>query len=603
MTGPSAGAVSRLRALWPHGSRWIGIQFDRSTSWAEDNGPVLFAAILLTAVTTLYLVGYVQTACAGQTWACFLPGELFPVPDFVQARSDIKPVHPDGGWDGQFYLYQAYDPFIRHAEEVSATFDAAAYRYQRILIPLLANGLHHIVPVTPEVAYMAVQVAIIFIGTLVVGQYLLERGWSLWFLLPLHFNAGVMATLRNGLPDASADFLFFIVCVAILKGRHIWAAVTLAALLLAREPYAVFAFLFGSMRALQILFAEVPGGMSIGRRLARAVPAGGLYALPILVYGAWYLYVLVHLGSPTTQGASMLSMPFQGWWQALATTLAEKPWWEMVSLNYFAGVLLVGMAVCALAIRRSPIALAGLGMCAITACIAWVGWHSWPHHSKNFSFVLGLAVLVAASAWPARRQLWLAPVVAPAAALGLAISTHHLAAAPVMLVHGNYEVRLDHPLLVDRPHMAEKLLRNTGYDPELDGSPFVRLTDNRAVVTADRTEAVLEDEDDLLHLGLHFENTSDQPWSPLYKAGEDPVRISVMWHDEDGALVSHQAYPLNRYVRPGEAMFADLVLDPPVDEGGRYVLTINLAQAPAPGVAPLVVDAPGAVLTVDLEIR
>ena len=563
-----------------------------SISWRQ----VLIPVSVCTLVTYILLFSFIRLNAGGHAWAAMFPGAIFPPPDYALEQSDIKPVMP-GGWDGQFYLYQSYDPFIAYPEQANQSFDAAAYRYQRNLIPTLAWLLGStIIAGDRAVAYLIVQISIVVAASIYLGLFLIRSGWSAWLLIPLHLNAGVIATLRHGLPDVSADFILYAACVSLLLKRRELSCVLLTALCLTREPYVVF--------ALGILLTQT---WSIWRQrtllndwFRKLIKVGVLFSVPLLIAAAWNLYIRIRLGaSPSEQGGAMISWPFSGLVLGVEQMLKEgKPWIESISAVYFGSLLILGIGLAAWSWRRSSLALPLGLMCLLNAGISWIGWYTWPHHSKNFSYLLGvLPILVIAGQLPFPRWAMML-VLSPAVGIAAWIIIPSVWLAEPLQTHGYREVSLEQEFFQQRPVNRERFLKQSGFDDARGFPTSVSVTDHRAVITALRSQ-IRAGASGLVTIPVVFVNTSAQPWSPFFREGIDPVRISVKWFNDANELMTHRTYSLNRYVYPGEGTFADLRVAPPA-KSGKFKVSISLAQTPVSSFDTVIPSAKADIL---VEIR
>lgn len=103
------------------------------------------------------------------------------------------------GYDGQFAYYIARDPANgwRHC-------DVPAYRYQRILYPLLARALALGRPEAVGWTLIALNVAALVGGTYFTGRLLAARSVSRWYALAYGLYGGLVAGLRLDLTEPLA---------------------------------------------------------------------------------------------------------------------------------------------------------------------------------------------------------------------------------------------------------------------------------------------------------------------------------------------------------------------------------------------------------------
>jgi hypothetical protein len=121
----------------------------------------------------------------GGNWtALFCTGaELRQPPELAHERIYLFP--SSTGYDGQYYHYQAHDPFLRRG--LSEYVDSPRLRYRRMLVPtaawLLAGGQDRWI----DPAFIAVILAFVFLGTLWSARLAVELGrhpaWGLLFLI------------------------------------------------------------------------------------------------------------------------------------------------------------------------------------------------------------------------------------------------------------------------------------------------------------------------------------------------------------------------------------------------------------------------------------
>jgi hypothetical protein len=123
---------------------------------------------------------------------------------------------PNGtqGYDGQFGYYIALDPDPR---SVADHLDLPAYRYQRILMPLLARvlafGKAPLIPWT----LLLLGIFSLAAGTWAVSELLSAFGISRWYALVYGFWAGLMLSLVT---DLSEPLAFGLVAGALLAGER-----------------------------------------------------------------------------------------------------------------------------------------------------------------------------------------------------------------------------------------------------------------------------------------------------------------------------------------------------------------------------------------------
>ena len=116
-------------------------------------------------------------------------------------RFSLGDAQGTSGYDGQFVYYIARD---LNPVGVSKYLDAPAYRYQRILMPLLARILSAgYLPALPWVLLL-LGISSHVIGTWAVGEYLHAWGVNRWFSLVYGLWVGFLLALIVDLPEPMA---------------------------------------------------------------------------------------------------------------------------------------------------------------------------------------------------------------------------------------------------------------------------------------------------------------------------------------------------------------------------------------------------------------
>ncbi len=537
-------------------------------------------ALCVSALTVLFLLAFLWTKTGGHVAPAFYIGAIFPTPSYVTAADPSIRPYMYGGWDGQFYLYQAFDPFMRHADEINRVFDAGAYRYQRNAIPIITWCLHLVLPfLSMPLVYVLVQLAIIIGSSIVVARFFVRHALSPWFLLPMQLNAGVMATLRHGLPDASADFLLYAACVFLIEKRFIPAVGVLSVLVLTREPYLV---LVGGVLLL------IASGKYYSQKLfsRKTIEGIALFSVPILLYGAWYAFVFYRLGaSPTVQGGAMTTEPFVGFLQGLKQTILDgKPNIEIISMLYFFQLLFVALVLLFSGFRKQALVFPMLLYVGITSTISSIGWYTWPHHSKNFSYLIGLLPIILIVTKREYLQKYVLPLALTSAVIAGYIMVPSIGTGEALATQGFGQIDTQEPLFVARPWMRDESEKRLGYRVDGGFPEIVQVQDYRAELHITDADATAIRAYGKWHVPFSVtvtaKNTSTQPWSPFVNGTESiPVRLSIQWLNAAGETVRHDTAALNRYVYPGESTTAELQLQP-LETPGDYTLHISLTQAP-----------------------
>ncbi len=203
------------------------------------------------------------------------------------------------GYDGQFAYYIAVDP----AGAVDQL-DVPAYRYQRILYPMLARGLalgqKDLTPWT----LVLVNIVALVAGTAILERLLERFQVSRWYALVYGLYAGQLMSVRLDLNEPLSYGLTVAAIWAFERERVGWSGALFALAALSKETALVFAGAYG-------LYLIVIG------EWRTAVRFGFVAAAPLIL---WQVVLWRWLGSPGIgSGGAMATffeiIPFMGLWR------------------------------------------------------------------------------------------------------------------------------------------------------------------------------------------------------------------------------------------------------------------------------------------------
>lgn len=237
---------------------------------------------------------------------------------FVRSGSYYSQGDPNGerGYDGQFVFYIAREP-APHL--VAPLLDVPAYRYQRILMPMLARCLSFGNPAL--IPWILLLIGLISLGavTWAVAVYLVEMKVSAWYALVLGLYPGLLLALIVDLPEPLAYALAAWGMLWLLKGKKWLAWLSLGLAVFAKEVMLIFV----AAAFLDYLFRT-----DYKSALGLAVLAG----LPFALFQVWLFYQFgsLGIGSGGDMATSFEWIPFMGLFR-----IAES------SFTYFLAMLLV----------------------------------------------------------------------------------------------------------------------------------------------------------------------------------------------------------------------------------------------------------------------
>jgi hypothetical protein len=202
------------------------------------------------------------------------------------------------GYDGHF-SYQ----IALYGLDAEPLLDRAAYRFQRILYPLLARTVALGIPDLVPWALIIVNLAAIALGTLATEHLLTHLNVSSWYALIYGLYGGQFVSLRANLNEPLSQALVQLAMLAFLRRRPGWCAAAFAAAALAKETALVFWFAFLAWALLERHWAQV-------RPLLLA-------PLPFLLHQLflWRWFGEIGIGSGGAGATPFTPVPLAGWLQ------------------------------------------------------------------------------------------------------------------------------------------------------------------------------------------------------------------------------------------------------------------------------------------------
>jgi len=286
----------------------------------------------------------------------------------------IETGRSSAGYDGQFYYLIARDPLLLHDSTVTRLRDAPqnagsqalgssnqAYRLQRVAYPALAFLVARVLGLTTASAMLAVNVAVVLILAAGFGYYARRRGWSpLWAVALALLPGLLLATLRD-LPTPLAVTCALGGLLAYAGTRRKLAVALLAVAVLAREVMIVAVLAIAVDAAARCLRDR-----AAARRIAReAWPA---VALPMLAFGAWYLYVCFRSGG--TSGGAGVTLPVVHFATQVGAAVADPDGMIVWEVAYVLLMLVASGAAARAFARRQTVVSAAAALFALTFLVA-----------------------------------------------------------------------------------------------------------------------------------------------------------------------------------------------------------------------------------------
>jgi hypothetical protein len=250
--------------------------------------------------------------------------------DRVSADSTLRSIRQGDGYDGQFYYRLAIDPFSSKSTDHGVSFDAPAYRQQRILYPLLAwaasAGKADRVPAALIAVNYVGLCAIAWLGALLAIDLDRHPLWGVAFSL----YPGFIFTLSRDLTEIVSSAFLLAGLLLARRSRPGVSATCLSLAALARETTLV-----------------LPIGLLLTAIFDPAVRSGrwrraGYYAIPLVLYTAWRSYLHVKwAGSVDVRVlGGAIGVPFSGVTHLLYRAFNAP---DRLSIVWFAEVCLLGI--------------------------------------------------------------------------------------------------------------------------------------------------------------------------------------------------------------------------------------------------------------------
>lgn len=248
--------------------------------------PVLLTAVVAAAYVLIRLAAY-----GGDPVLLAEPGSRYTEQD------------PNGtdGYDGQFAYYMALDP---SPEQLSGRLDVPAYRYQRILLPILGWLLGGGAAVRTGWALLAINLLAHLLGTWSVGELLARHGWPRAFALIYGLWVGLVMPVGLDLHEPLAYGLAATAILLYDHRQHL-PAILLAALAVFAKETTVFLWI-------SFLLVEWFGDRSWRRMGAFAVTGAAYAGWQVWL---WHQFGAFGLGSGGAYATPFEWIPLNGLWR------------------------------------------------------------------------------------------------------------------------------------------------------------------------------------------------------------------------------------------------------------------------------------------------
>ncbi|HEX6477870.1 MAG TPA: hypothetical protein VF043_03425 [Ktedonobacteraceae bacterium] len=228
----------------------------------------------------------------------------------------------NAGYDGQFYYQIAHDPL--HA---APFLDKPAYRYQRIVYPLLVAALSFGQAGLIPYMLLLVNFVSIVLGTELFARQLIKKNLSPWYSLAFGLYFGQATAF---LFDLTEPLTYFLVCLGLFllfRKRPTFAAIIWGLAVLSRETAILFPLGYIAMYLYQRRWQD----------------ATRFFLLSIIPTVAWYFIVGQYFHTNGLSGAPPFErIPFQGLFYFYND---RRLFWMLIFLMFIPTLLSIFLAV------------------------------------------------------------------------------------------------------------------------------------------------------------------------------------------------------------------------------------------------------------------
>jgi len=228
-----------------------------------------------------------------------------------------KYVHPQPGYDGQFYFRLALDPFTDKKEDFGIKLDSPLLRQQRILLPfftwLIARGDPAITPPVMMAINLAAVAGCAFVSSLLLSGL----GISAWYGLLFALYPGFAISVGRFLTEPLTLFMIFLSLLMLVHRKNLAASILLSLAVFSRETATlVVAAGFFTWLTGKTLRNSIKDNFS---------PHVSFWLCPTLAFVLWQLWLYHNWSSLLFDNAtsSTLGPPFFGFFRAIGENITS----------------------------------------------------------------------------------------------------------------------------------------------------------------------------------------------------------------------------------------------------------------------------------------
>lgn len=530
------------------------------------NKPIIITifAFLITSAT---LLNYTADSLLGNIEWSIMSSTFFGVPEDLQDVTG-EPLCTNGavGWDGQFYYYISND--LLGTEGYSQHVDAPSYRWQRVGLPLVVKCVSVLLgqEYTTVGLYLFVNILIITAATYIFARFLQKRGMSVLWVLPWILSVGVQITLRHALPDGAADAFLLMAIICLLEKKYIGYSALISLAALSREAGILIAFLFFIMAFLGIIEREKRFNIKF------AIP----FAIPGIIFVAWYGYVTMHFGVPPFEQAHGITQFFlTGFIDYFVIALKGRNLYELLGNLIYAITIIGSLVICVVCGKKEKIHLSFVPYIVLLGCFGPTVMMHYSGYLKGISSLYAIIPIVLADYFCKND-------INPDILKNRSISYKMIACffAAVLFTGVAYTENHGQNLYIN--HYGVEGTKDNTTTALTEFSSEITLNENKGEVWTDIPYAnIFMNGDHYTSLNVNVKNTSSQTWNYLFNEDNiGAVFVSYQWYsldNPDELYMDGIRTTIGENIAPGESVNVDMLVKIP-SEPGEYVLKLSMVQ-------------------------
>ena len=282
----------------------------------------------------------------------FYFGSNFAFPDIIETQG-IYIFQDSDGYDGQFYLLVAMDPFFSRG--FSDFVDNPGYRYTRILLPFMSYLLTFRQPSLIPYTYILINLAGLVLGCYYFIRIIRFYNAGDFYVLVYAISLGMYIAMKRMLPDAFSINLMVIAIYYYLVGHNRRFLIFITLSVLAKET---------------MVLVPISFFLSAVWREKKIGAASLAHLIPSVVLLVWVVILHLELNSvPPATNMENLTMPFLGMARrvGLLINVFPKGWIDLMNILVIACLAIYFLL--SLVRRRDPLQVSFAAYGLLISCL------------------------------------------------------------------------------------------------------------------------------------------------------------------------------------------------------------------------------------------